>query len=201
MKLSEGCVPSTVKSAVDTIVDALSKEDRKAIETAKKTGYGSAAIHHGYGSWLRNFWGLWKPDSPLKRDAVNTYGIAHADDISGLILAWVMSIVCDYPFDPVQECERFHEHWKRYGNMTSLQAGGWPPQKRKYRVVETDRRIVKIVYNVEADSKDEAIEIATSGEAECSETIEGDFIGDPHFEATEVTDDSTESKARADPAR
>jgi hypothetical protein len=121
VRLDPDSVPTTVEGAVDALIASMSGPEREAVEQS----HGSA-FHFGAGMFVRNAWSLWNPDSPLKRDAVEKYSIAHADDISGLIWAWVAAKLRGQPFDPIRECARFHEHWKRYG-MTSLQAGGWPP--------------------------------------------------------------------------
>lgn len=62
-------------------------------------------------------------DSPFKRDAVIPYKIAHADDISGLILAWVFALVRNKPFDPQEHCQLYHLHLDNYG-LTALEDGG-----------------------------------------------------------------------------
>lgn len=112
-------VPSTIKEAVDHIVSTLSESEKEYIRN-----HDPASIHFGSGMGMRNDWSLWEKETPLKRDAVDTYKIAMADDLSGLIFDWVWAIVREEPFDPIQYCERFHEHWKQYGT-TSLQAGGY----------------------------------------------------------------------------
>jgi hypothetical protein len=119
MKLDQDKVPSTIESAVWMLVDSLSDEDRKIVQATDTSGH-----HFPAGQGLRNGWSLWELDSPLKRDAVDTYKIAHADDISGLILAWAFALARDEPFDPQEHCLIYHEHWQRNG-MTSLEAGGW----------------------------------------------------------------------------
>lgn len=124
MRLDPDKVPSTVEAAVQGVVDALDENEKTVIRSF--ADLSSATCHHGTGRFVRNNWSLWEPDSPLKRDAVEKYGIAHADDISGLIFEWAFARVRGEEFDPVAYCERFHEHWRRYGK-TSLEAGGWPP--------------------------------------------------------------------------
>lgn len=121
MNINQDYVPSTIKDAVNHIVESLSIEDRQFIEAYNN----NASVHHTIGRYIRNNWSLWGKDSPLKRDAVNTYGIAHADDISSLVLDWVYHIVNKEEFNPHQAVKKFHEHWGSFG-MTSLEAGGWP---------------------------------------------------------------------------
>ena len=123
MKIDPDSVPSTVSEAVDRLYSALNVEEIEEIRKQHQLG-----SHHGFGTFLRNNWSLWG-DTPLKRDAVATYKIAHADDISSLIRDWVVAKVCAEKFDPYEVCERFHEHWQRYGT-TSLEAAGWPPNSK-----------------------------------------------------------------------
>ena len=61
------------------LVDSLSIDE---LEVVRATDASKHQMPAGQG--FRNDWSLWEADSPLKRDAVDTYKIAHADDISGL---------------------------------------------------------------------------------------------------------------------
>lgn len=124
MKLNMDVVPSTVQHAVDLVIEALTTDERGQVVTDQIVGY---ELHHGLGRYLRNHWSLWEIDSPLKRDAAMKYGIAHPDDISGLILDWALHRIKKLSFDPHEYCRTFHEHWARHGT-TSLAAGGWPPK-------------------------------------------------------------------------
>ena len=120
MRIDQDSVPSTIEAAVMHIVESLSAADREFIENS----LGGFEVHHSIGRYIRNNWSLWDSDSPLKRDAVKTYRIAHADDISGLIIDWVYARARGLEFDPCEACKRFHEHWAYYGT-DSLSAGGW----------------------------------------------------------------------------
>lgn len=115
--------PTTIREAVNVLVSGLSDSELKFIREND-----SSSVHHTVGRNIRNEWGLWNINSPLRLDAVNTYKIAHPDDISGLIFAWVWALVRNETFDPYKECERFHKHWEQQSGMTSLEAGGWPPK-------------------------------------------------------------------------
>ena len=123
MKIDPDSVPNTVSEAVNRLYDSLNVEEIAGIKKLHQLG-----SHHGFGTFLRNSWSLWE-DTPLKRDAVATYGIAHADDISSLIRDWVVAKVCAEELDPHEVCERFHEHWERNGT-DSLKAAGWPPNSK-----------------------------------------------------------------------
>jgi hypothetical protein len=117
-------VPSTIKEAVEHLVAHLEPHEVEFIQTAPPS-----AAHFGGGMALRNDWSLWEKETPLKRDAVENYKIAHADDLSGLILAWTWSIVRKESFSPLAYCTRFHNHWNAMGT-TSLQAGGYSDEGR-----------------------------------------------------------------------
>lgn len=111
-------VPSTVESAAHQLAESLTDEDRERIRSGEETD------HFGTGLSVRNDWSLWEPDSPLKRDAVATYGIANADDISGLIRAWANAMVRGFEFDPAAHCQTYRNHRARY-ETDPLTAGGW----------------------------------------------------------------------------
>ncbi len=109
--------PSTIEEAVNHIVKNIEPEEVGYIKSQS-----SASVHFFGGMAMRNDWSLWEPDTPLKRDAIATYKIAHADDISGLIMDWVWAKVRGEEFDPVKACDIYHKHWAAYG-MTSIEAG------------------------------------------------------------------------------
>lgn len=110
-------VPSTVESAALHLAESLADDDREQLRA------GQELDHFDAGLSIRNSWSIWEPDSPLKRDAVAKYGIAHADDVSGLIRAWAVAIVRGEPFDPVVLCDQYRDHWAKFG-MDPLAAGG-----------------------------------------------------------------------------
>lgn len=115
----KGFVPSSIKEAVDFLYATMTEEGSDVIRSTPPE-----ANHMTGGMAMRNAWGLWGKDSQLKRDAIATYGIAHPDDISGLINAWLWARERGEEFDPVAHCQRYHEHWKACGT-DSLSAGGY----------------------------------------------------------------------------
>jgi hypothetical protein len=111
MHINDDSVPSTIEAAVDQLVASLTDQDREQIRQSDSIG-----LHHSSGRFLRNNWSLWEPSTPIKLDAVSKYGINHADDLSGLILAWLFAKVRgDESFDPVEHCKQYHEHWRSMG--------------------------------------------------------------------------------------
>lgn len=149
---NEDFVPSTMEEAVDHIVSNLGEGDLEVIRqrwekmkaekpivfrvnvngTSKDRVMRPtlmSASHFFTGMAFRNSWSFWEWDTPIKRDCIEKYQIAHADDMSGLMLEWAASKALGLPFDPVEHCQRFHEHWADYG-MTSIEAGT-PDDQRK----------------------------------------------------------------------
>lgn len=121
MKINEDIVPSTIEAAVNHIVASINDEDKANILKEPKI---DVLTHHTVGQYLRNNWSLWDNDSPLKRNAIEKYGIAHADDISGLILRWAIAKIRNEEFDALEHCEIYKKHWAKL-NMSALEAGGW----------------------------------------------------------------------------
>lgn len=119
MKINQDIVPSTIQQAVDILFNGLEQDEKDAIIN-NSTIIGSA--HFGIGRWIRNNWHMWENNCPLKNNAIELYKLAHADDISGLILSWLFAKVKGENFDPNKHCEIYHEHWKNMG-IDSISAG------------------------------------------------------------------------------
>ena len=102
-------IPATVEDAIETVRELLRKEPPEAIEH----GYW---LHHGYGMHLRNAWGLWgkKGSSPLVTE-LNSMGLFHADDMSGLIISQAIRDIHGKPRDIESEVKVYQEHWRKAG--------------------------------------------------------------------------------------
>lgn len=106
--------PKTIKDAAQYVAVELRKKNMTTKDMGMFSGMG-----------MRNGWNLWAPETPIKRDAVDNYGIAMAYDLSLLITDWAQAMLDGVPFDPQAYCRKtFDEHWKRYNN-TSLGAGDY----------------------------------------------------------------------------
>jgi hypothetical protein len=102
-------VPKTLDEAINLIVADLRPED---VEYIKREG--ASCAHHGFGTAMRNGWGLWE-DNELTRHFRDSYGLGHADDMSGLILSGVEAKVKGIKFDLDGEIARYKKHWANYG--------------------------------------------------------------------------------------
>lgn len=100
--------PKTLEEAATVLYNDL--DDAEKIEI-KNSQYGS--FHHTVGRDIRNEWGLWN-NSKLCEHFKTVYGLGHADDMSGLILLSLRSLVVGHPFDTNVEymVEHYKKHWK-----------------------------------------------------------------------------------------
>lgn len=98
--------PKTIAEAVAYLAEALSEESRAAL-----IARGPEYFHMTNGMAIRNGLGLWSPESPLVVSAKATYGVDHADDISGLILLGLYGEVSGEPVDLDAEAADYRAHW------------------------------------------------------------------------------------------
>ncbi len=112
-------VPSTVRQAAELLAESLSENEREYFRTTP-----ASTLRGNFAGAIRQGWSLWELDTPLQRDAIRHYSIAHADDVSCLIIDWARAMVMDEEFDPIEHCKQYHAHWARLGT-TSMEAAGW----------------------------------------------------------------------------
>ena len=72
-------------------------------------------VHHGFGMWLRNNWGMWDKKSPLHLHFVNIHQIWHADDMSGIILTTFHRRANERPVKIHEQIEKYKSHWRKHG--------------------------------------------------------------------------------------
>ena len=99
-------IPKTLNEAIDFIISDLSIEE---IDEINSGNISVASMHHGFGSWIRNNWGLWS-GSELRTHFLDL-GIWHADDMSGIILMAVISKVKNEKFDLNAQINRYIKFW------------------------------------------------------------------------------------------
>lgn len=99
--------PKTLEEAVTILYNSLDDEEKSIILNSN-----SCNFHHTIGRAIRNEWGLWE-DSELNKHFKDVYGVGHADDMSGLILTSLKSLVMDEPFDKNIESRIsvYKNHW------------------------------------------------------------------------------------------
>lgn len=103
-------IPDTLDDAISIIYQNLDPSEKDSLKK-----YGHAAFHHGFGTSLRNGWGLWNKDSKLHQFFNREYELGHADDMSALILKGVEYKCRGEVYDPYHDVELFRKHWIAYG--------------------------------------------------------------------------------------
>ena len=108
----------TIDEVVDMICDGLDEEGYEFV-----INNNPSSIHHGAGRRLRNECKLWDRESPIVQDAIEKYGIGHADDISGLIyrIVWAKIKKEDVGETIINFLAEITKHWKMFG-LTPLTA-------------------------------------------------------------------------------
>jgi len=81
-------LPRTVDEAVERISATLKPEDREKLLAMKREDV--IMYHHGWGTGIRNEFGLWQAESPLRDDCAKRQGVTHdkihPDDCSMIIM-------------------------------------------------------------------------------------------------------------------
>lgn len=67
-------------------------------------------LHHGFGTYLRNTWGLWGGSDLVLY--FNSLGIFHPDDMSGLILECFHQYINTGKYSIDEKIERYKAYWK-----------------------------------------------------------------------------------------
>jgi len=90
----------------------MQNSDKKSLNEWSETDEDSATagIHHGLGTSIRNNWNLWNPDSELHK-YFNTIGIAHADDMSGIIFDSLHRKINKKEINLEEQVTRYWKHW------------------------------------------------------------------------------------------
>lgn len=104
--------PKTLDEAVEFVVKAISTQpdSKEFIEKCKDDeSKFLGSLHHGYGTALRNEWGLWKGSDLSKW--FNEKEIYHADDMSGIILTTVFRKYFNLPINLEDQIKKYHKHW------------------------------------------------------------------------------------------
>jgi glutathione peroxidase-family protein len=67
--------------------------------------------HHGFGTWLRNNWGLWAGSRLAQY--FRQLGINHPDDMSGIILTSFWRYLHSQPIKLEEQVEYYKEYWRK----------------------------------------------------------------------------------------
>lgn len=108
MKLNQDTVPVTLDEAITLLKEAMTPLEVK--ETKKLE---SSELHFSLGMYLRNQWSLWDTKSIMRTWFRDTYGVDHADDISGIILECLLNDFNGVPRRDKIIAKECIAHWKK----------------------------------------------------------------------------------------
>lgn len=108
--MSENTQPNTLAEAVEILEKELSPDSLYRIRNMDKDDL--AGMHHTLGRHLRNNWGLWTEDAPLKKHMMRL-GFTHPDDMSSVILESLWHKLNNMPYDVKAKVQEFQDYWKR----------------------------------------------------------------------------------------
>ena len=119
--------PSTLDEAIKYLYDNLMPED---IEFIKKNDH--SVIHHSAGMAMRNEWHLWDKNSKISKDIQKRFGLAHGDDLSGLINTALWAKVKGEDIDKalIKCAKRYKKHWK-YSGVDAMTGEPLPNRKER----------------------------------------------------------------------
>jgi hypothetical protein len=100
----------------ENIWDALVEVDRIMGETGQQETLlhqedDMCRYHHGFGTWMRNNWGLWA--GSRLADEFNQLGITHPDDMTGIILTTYWRLMHGLILDVEGQVQKYLEYWKQ----------------------------------------------------------------------------------------
>lgn len=102
--------PKNLEECHEKLQELISKENERLLKTGKIT---TAHMHHGFGRWLRNNWGLWS-GGPL-REWFFERRVFHADDMSSIILDSYVARLKGKNFNFGAAQRKYERHWKKQG--------------------------------------------------------------------------------------
>ena len=107
MNLDQDKVPTTLEEALTLLKEALSLKEKDELKKML-----SSQLHFSLGMLLRNEWGLWDSNSIINTWFNKTYGVNHADDVSGIIIECLINDLNDKPRRDKILAKQFINHWK-----------------------------------------------------------------------------------------
>jgi hypothetical protein len=75
----------------------------------------SAKYHHGFGTWMRNNWGLWRGSKLSKY--FNSLGIYHPDDMTGVIFTSYHRKLTEREINLDEQIRFYKDYWKQVKQM------------------------------------------------------------------------------------
>jgi hypothetical protein len=114
MEIPQDKVPCNLDEAIDLLMESLNGDSIKFISDKNSS---PTQCHFNFGMALRNDWSLWDKNTILVKWFYKTYGVNHADDISGIILECLWNDVRQEKRRDVILSEECKAHWEEIKNQ------------------------------------------------------------------------------------
>jgi len=101
-------IPTDLEDCFAELHRMLSPEEVEKMQSG--TERDMIRYHHGFGTWLRNNWGLWGGSRLAKW--FNAQGVNHADDMSTIILMSFWRHLNDQPIELDGQVAFYQKWWK-----------------------------------------------------------------------------------------
>ena len=104
-------VPQNLEDALSYLECAWNKAEKDTFRN-KDEFAATIQLHHGYGTWIRNHWGLWRGRNPLYK-YFKGFGLFHPDDMSDIILVSFHRRLNDKDIKLEEQIQRYKEFWDK----------------------------------------------------------------------------------------
>jgi hypothetical protein len=105
-KIDEVSIPKNLEEAINLLTTNENKEFVKDKTEKEFLSY----LHHGFGTGLRNGWGLWTGSILAKW--FNEKGVYHADDMSSIILTSIYRVFNNKEIDLEGQIKYYRDYWE-----------------------------------------------------------------------------------------
>lgn len=108
------------KGKPNSIANSLERLDQMFDDTAKYNfmimpeDFAVSRLHHGFGRWMRNNWGLWG-SGELKSELIDS-GYVHPDDMSSALLKAYHRQLNNKPLDLKKDAAKYKAFWSKNGD-------------------------------------------------------------------------------------
>jgi len=98
-------------TAIEYTIGMLGSDVEKELSNISEDDF-TAQAHRGLGTFIRNSLNLWSSESVLVIWFKKTYQIAHADDMSGIILRTLYRRIKNKPLHINKQVKKYLDYWK-----------------------------------------------------------------------------------------
>lgn len=102
--------PNTLEEAMECFKELLTAQEQVDFTRLAEDEIGM--LHHGFGRWIRNNWGLWDEKSDMCQH-MKSIGFIHADDMSHSLLREFWARMNGLSSKLAEEIKYYKEYWEK----------------------------------------------------------------------------------------